>query len=121
MLMPFPFEELPLLATDDGYESAHVDGVASIDYGREGVWSVKGIEIDLGRVVLGESGARKHVPKRVNAATWKWAAQQIELTLLTDPGWQRKIVDAIERDMRTRAEERESPSFLRRFARLLEV
>lgn len=121
MLLDFSFEELPLITTDDGYESAHVNGLATLDYGRDGVWSVKGLEIDLGRIVLGESGARKHAARRVNAGTWKWAAQQIELTLLTDPGWKRKIAAAIEADQRARAAEQESPGFLRRFARLLEV
>ena len=122
MELAFAFEELPLIVTDDGYETAFVSGLATINYGADGHYRIEApLELDLGRVVMGESGARKHVAKRVNPATWKWAAQQIELTLLTDPDWKRRIADAIEADMRSRQGERESPGFLRRFARLLEV
>ena len=116
----FVFEDLPLLATDDGYESAFVNGLASIDYGRDGQWRVTALGLDVGRVVLVESGARKQVAKRITPEGW--VAQKIELTLLTDPDWQRRIVDAIEADQRIQdADRAESPSFLKRFARLLEV
>lgn len=121
MILPFPFEDLPLLATDDGYESAHVSGLATIDYGRDGVWSVKAVEIDLFRSILGESGARSQAARRVKPEAWKWAGQQIEFTLLSDVGWRRRIAEAIDQDMRTRADSRESQSFLRRFTKFLEV
>ena len=118
-ILDFVFEDLALLVTDDGYEAAHVSGIAAIDYGNDGHWRVVSLGVDAEHLVRGESGALHRQMRRFKPEGW--VAQKIELALLTDPDWQRRIHDEIAAAKRSREGKPESSSFLRRFKRLLEV
>jgi hypothetical protein len=117
MQTQYKFEQLPLISTPECFTAAHIDGVAEIDFGRDGLWRVKGLEIEVGRVDRrGDTNVattRMIVPTRA-------MAQSIELTLLSDP-WSDRVQTAVNKAITDAYSDPESSWIKRLYTRAVEV
>lgn len=94
MLMEFEFEELPLREVD-GFEILPADGIATIDYGRDGRWVVSGIKL-RGRRQQATGVVRQHFAVDKTDRD----AQRIEMVLLTKPEWIGQVQDRVDEALR---------------------
>ena len=89
MLIEFEFEELPLHIETDGRTGLFADGIADIEYFKNGGWRVSAIKTQVAQYELGK------VPTYSFAPPPKPIAQMIELALLQGAEWAPRIQDKV--------------------------
>jgi hypothetical protein len=117
MQTEYKFEDLPILSNDRGSTGLLADGIATIDFGKDGLWRVKEIEIDLGRVEV-RAGTNVAIIEKI--APPKDIAQRIELRLLSDP-WNHRVQDVVDRAIKQAYADPESSWIKRLYTRAVEV
>jgi hypothetical protein len=117
MLCEYHFEDLPILSNDRGSIGLLADGTAAIDFGKDGLWRVMSIEIELGRVEI-RAGTNVAIIEKI--APPKDIAQRIELRLLSDP-WNHRVQDVVDRAIRQAYSDPESSWIKRLYTRAVEV